>query len=276
MTFGITFDIDADIVAVITTSNNSDSSDNGAISSVNLLKNDIGVEQAGALVTILKEHLTLKSLCGNKGDETELDMSGKMKGNEDAVMLTAEIVDNGALTSLNLSSNGLGKLLLPDGWSYGYHNDYSGREFYKHTDGRKANSGTPEGTTSGAIIIAAAITYMGAISSVNLLENDIGTEHAEVLASILKEHPALKSLCGNKGDETELDVSGKAMGADGAVMLAAEIVGNRAMSKFTFSGDVRDSTPVTMGTSMAEADFSGKGLGASGAIMLLAFLPKCT
>jgi Ran GTPase-activating protein (RanGAP) involved in mRNA processing and transport len=79
----------------------------GAILSVNLLKNNIniGVEQARALVSILKEHPTLKSLCGNNGDETELDMSGKMAGAEDALMLAVEIVDNGALSSLNLSSN---------------------------------------------------------------------------------------------------------------------------------------------------------------------------
>jgi hypothetical protein len=74
---------------------------------VNLLKNGIGVEQARALVIILKEHSTLKSLCGNNGDETELNMSGKMNGAEDAIMLAAEIIDNGALTSLNVSSNNL-------------------------------------------------------------------------------------------------------------------------------------------------------------------------
>jgi hypothetical protein len=82
--------------------------DNGAILSVNLLKNSIGVEQARALVIILKEHSTLKSLCGNNGDETELDMSGKMNGAEDAIMLAADIIGNGALTSLNISSNSIG------------------------------------------------------------------------------------------------------------------------------------------------------------------------
>ena len=56
---------------------------------------------------MLKEHPTLKSLCGNRGDETELDMSGKMDGAVDATMLVAEVIDNGALTSLNLSSNSL-------------------------------------------------------------------------------------------------------------------------------------------------------------------------
>jgi hypothetical protein len=96
-----------------------------AIVSVNLLKNRIGVEQARALVIILKEHSTLKSLCGNNGDETELDMSGKMKGAEDAIMLAAEIIDNGALTQLDVSSNNLaGKTW--NGLKGAYDYDFSG------------------------------------------------------------------------------------------------------------------------------------------------------
>ena len=75
--------------------------------SVNMLNNSIGAEQAHALATILKEHATLKSLCGNKGDETELDMSGKKMGADGAIMLAPEIVANGALTSLNLAGNRL-------------------------------------------------------------------------------------------------------------------------------------------------------------------------
>jgi hypothetical protein len=51
---------------------------------------------------------------------------------------------------------------------------------------------------------------------------------------------------------------------------------NRALSKFTFSGDSGDSKPVTMKTTMTVADFSGKHLGVSGTIMLSGFLPKCT
>jgi hypothetical protein len=74
---------------------------------VNLLKNDIPMEQAKALARILKEHPTLKSLCGNSGKETELHMSGAEIGAEGAVMLAPEIAGNRALTSLNLSSNGL-------------------------------------------------------------------------------------------------------------------------------------------------------------------------
>jgi hypothetical protein len=63
---------------------------------------------------------------------------------------------------------------------------------------------------------------------------------------------------------------------EGAIALANAIPNMRAISQFTFSGDRRDSKPVTMETSMTEAHFSGKGLGLSGAIMLSAFLPKCT
>jgi Leucine-rich repeat (LRR) protein len=80
-------------------------SDMGAISSVNLLKNDIGVAQAEDLVSILKGHLTLKSLCGNKGNETALDMSGKMNGAADAIMLVTEIIDSRALLQLDVSDN---------------------------------------------------------------------------------------------------------------------------------------------------------------------------
>jgi hypothetical protein len=75
--------------------------------------NDIGAQQAHALANVLKEHATLKSLCGNKGNETELDMSGKKIGGkkigaDGAIMLAPEIADNGALVKLDISSNYIG------------------------------------------------------------------------------------------------------------------------------------------------------------------------
>jgi hypothetical protein len=86
-----------------------DTFDNRAISSVNLLQNKIGMDQAKALASILKEHPTLKSLCGNKGDETELDMSRTKipfrMDEGDTIMLAAEIVSNGTMMSLNVSGN---------------------------------------------------------------------------------------------------------------------------------------------------------------------------
>ena len=144
-----------------------------------------------------------------------------------------------------------------------------------HSDGakQKENPGKPE----GVIALSNAISANGALVSANLLNNGIDAEQAQNLATVLKEHATLKSLCGNTGDETELDMSGKGIGADGAIMLVPEIAVNGALAKFTFSGMVagKDGPPVTIETSMTEADFSNKKLGASGAIMLAAFLPKC-
>jgi hypothetical protein len=76
----------------------------GAISSVNFLQNKIGIDQAKALASMLKEHSTLQSLCGNTGDETELDMRSKEMDAGDVIMLAAEIVDNRALLSLDMSN----------------------------------------------------------------------------------------------------------------------------------------------------------------------------
>jgi hypothetical protein len=159
--------------------------------SVNLLKNGIGVEQARALVIILKEHSTLKSLCGNNGDETKLDISGKMNGAEDAIMLAAEITDNGT------------------------------------------------------------------ILSVNLIKNKIGVVQAKALASILKEHPTLKSLCGNSGKETELDMSGKEMDAGDAIMLVPEIVDNGALTSLDVSHNNLGALVLPEGWSEKKTDMGG-------------------
>jgi hypothetical protein len=82
-------------------------SDIRVISSLNLLLNNIGVDQAKDLVGILKDHPTLKTLCGNSGKETELNMSGKMHGAGDAVMLVPDIIDNRAMTKFDISNNAM-------------------------------------------------------------------------------------------------------------------------------------------------------------------------
>jgi hypothetical protein len=221
----------------------------GALSSVNLLKNDIGIDQAHILVSILKDHPALKSLCGNKGNEVELDMSDKMNGAADAIMLVPEITDNGAMTSLdvssnnlgqlappqgwrakdgdgqapwihadgrevqrgmpegskpegiiaianaipdmgallllNLANNSLGELVQPEGWSFGWHGDYSGDKFYKHTDGRKLKTGAPGGSKpEGIIAVANAIPDMGALTKLDISSNFIAVAQGEDLQRI--------------------------------------------------------------------------------------------
>jgi hypothetical protein len=140
---------------------------------------------------------------GPDGDGEYSDPNGKCHkalpaGSSDGVIaIVNAIPDMGALSVLNLAENNLGELVLPEGWTEDYDSDED-EEVYKHTDGReqKDHPGKPE----GIIAIANAIPDMRAISSVNLLKNGIGSDQAEALISMLKEHPTLKSLCGIRGD----------------------------------------------------------------------------
>jgi hypothetical protein len=79
--------------------------DMGSLSSVNLLKNGIGVDQASALVKIKESKPNLKTLCGFTLEETELDMSKQGLKAEDAVLLASDIQDMGSLSKLIFSGD---------------------------------------------------------------------------------------------------------------------------------------------------------------------------
>jgi hypothetical protein len=117
-----------------------------------------------------------------------------------------------------------------------------------------------------AIILASELPDKRAISSLDLLENDIPMEHAKSLANILKEHPTLKSLCGNSGEEIELDMSGKKIGVKGAIMLAPEITGNGALMSLNLASNCLcgidengDGVRVSGGTSAMATGVSNTG-----------------
>jgi hypothetical protein len=153
-----------------------------ALSSANLLKNSIGTNQALALVAILKEHPALKSLCGNKGDETELDVSGKMNGAADAIMLVPEIIDNGAMTRLVLSNNQLackaGGETIAD--------MLKGNSVLTELDISK-NIGFAEcNPVEFAQALSPGIAGNGAMTSLNLASNRLGAEGAKTVAEAIK------------------------------------------------------------------------------------------
>jgi hypothetical protein len=255
-----------------------------------MLGTKIGIEQAKVLAAILKEHSTLKSLCGNKGDETELNMSGKNIGAAGAIMLAPEIVDNGALSVLNLSICELWEV-----WAFSSGMDGSDQWWcngaYPFGYGeRNPCKEKPANTNKGFMSLCNAIKDNGALSSANLLRNRIGIDQAKALATILKEHPTLKSLCGNRGNETELDMSGKEIGVDGAIMLAPEIIDNGALSVANVYGnkigkeqlaklqEIMRAKPnlvslCGIADDATEADLSGIGMDADDAIVLASELP---
>jgi hypothetical protein len=131
---------------------------------------------------------------------------------------------------------------------------------------------------AGIIALAGVIPDMEAMTSLHVGKNNIPEKEMRKITTIAMRKNSMKILCEVPFKDktlTELDVSGKNLGTEGALVVAGYLDGNGALTNFTFSGD-DNSKSVTMETTMTVADFSGKGLGVSGAIMLSAFLPKCT
>jgi hypothetical protein len=80
----------------------------GAISSINLLRNKIPVEQAQELVKIMQAKEKLITLCGLSKEETELDFSSQRLGAGDAALIANDISNMEALIKLDVSSNRIG------------------------------------------------------------------------------------------------------------------------------------------------------------------------
>ena len=121
------------------------------------------------------------------------------------------IRSNGVLTSLNISTNNIGALVLPDGWTEEndemVSNEYSS---YRHTDGREQEEhpGKPEGVTA----LADAIKTNGALVKVNISANAIASKEAgKALAEALKNNTVLKEL--DVSDNLQKDWRGDVSGA---------------------------------------------------------------
>jgi hypothetical protein len=80
-----------------------------ALSVTNVMGNRIGKEQVTKLQEIMRSKPNLVSLCGIADDATEADLSGLGMDADDAAILASELPDKGAMTALNLASNGLGE-----------------------------------------------------------------------------------------------------------------------------------------------------------------------
>jgi hypothetical protein len=179
--------------------------------------------------------------------------------------------DRGELLVLNLASNDLGVLVLPEGWSKGSgQHDGHGYDWYKHTNG--ADQKEHPGKAEGIIALANAIPDMGALMKFDISMNNLYAAGAKALAEGLRGNQFM----------TELNLAGNEMGKDcgnrhakadmsGITALADVIPGMGAICTLTFG----NKQAVTMTTEMTEANFSGK-LYSHEAQIVAAFLPKCT
>ena len=81
---------------------------NGALSIANVMGNHIGEEMRSKLQEIMRSKPNLISLCGIADDATEANLSGRGMDADDAIILASELPGKRAMTSLDLTSNGLG------------------------------------------------------------------------------------------------------------------------------------------------------------------------
>ena len=98
--------------------------------------------------------------------------------------------NKGALTSLNISANQLGKNAAPAGFTRvaaEMISTDSEDDEYEHADGRRVTrrrGGKPE----GVITLANSIKNNGALTSLNLTSNLLGAEGAKHVAEAIKGH----------------------------------------------------------------------------------------
>jgi Ran GTPase-activating protein (RanGAP) involved in mRNA processing and transport len=172
----------------------------GALEKLRMANNDIATTKAGeAIGQALAHNSVLKELDLSNNDIGD-GGPGFAKGVADGLRT------NGALTSLNISENGIGELVPTEGWSI--KNKGFRCQRYVHTDGREQKE-APEMSPVAAIAMANAIKNNGALEKLRIGRNCIiGAEAGAALGDAIATNTALK----------ELDISGGKNEFGGAVL----------------------------------------------------------
>ena len=113
------------------------------------------------------------------------------------------------------------------------------------------------------------INDSGSLSELDLSKNNLRSKGLSVVSEALKS-TSIKQLNIAENLVTQNQRSYGDM--SGVIKFTEDMKDMGSLSKFTFSGDHRESKPVTVEVGMTEADFSGAKLQTSGAIILAAWL----
>jgi hypothetical protein len=89
------------------------------------------------------------------------------------------------MTTLNISSNRIGWLSVPDGWET-KKSDHGEYQLFKPPGGGWATTAPQGAKAEGIIAIADAISDMGALTSLNLASNQLNAEGAMIVAEAMK------------------------------------------------------------------------------------------
>jgi hypothetical protein len=144
--------------------------------------NELRADGGNALAAALKGNqvITELSIASNwlsYNSRGDVDMSG-------VNAISDVISDMGALSVLNLASNNLGELVLPEAWTKKFEQFDGKRQWvFTHADGTKQieHPGKPE----GIIALGNAIPDMRALTSLNLASNVLGVKDAKIIAACL-------------------------------------------------------------------------------------------
>jgi sorbitol-specific phosphotransferase system component IIA len=185
-----------------------------ALVSANLLCNGIGTEQAAVLVAVVKEHGTLESVCGLRGSDTVVDMIGKGMGAEDVVLLAGELESMEGLTELDLRHTLLGKegaaavVVALAGCGLLAKLTISGE------DGKETGWIEKEACAGSSLEVGAIVQYEGRPCRVTRVFSD-GDIKVRACGAVVTMEAGM----------TELDVSGKGLGAAAVAVVAGFLPG---------------------------------------------------
>ncbi len=216
---------------------------------MNVLGNRLRVEDAKQV-----NKRGLGTVCGLNGDETALNFSERDLSPGEAMLIANDIRNCSRLKRLDISKNGIGRLVVPDGWHYPAAH---GNGVWVHTDGRRQEErpGIPE----GLIALVESLKNHKALEKLNLSEIWADTKEAgQALADLLKENSVLRELdisnnfeendssssdgsgfaraltvgLGANGALTSLNLSRNGLGAEGAKHVAEAIKVNVSVLQY--------------------------------------------
>ncbi|KAK3249355.1 hypothetical protein CYMTET_41213 [Cymbomonas tetramitiformis] len=188
---------------------------NTSLNALNVWGNAMQLEGARALADAVKQRGAPVKLCGSLLDVEELNLHNVGLGPEDALLMANDLVFNGSLNTLSLSSNNIG----------------------------------PKGAKALAVALTpnAEGVFNGSLNTLDLRCNNIGPEGAKALAVALTPNAegvfngSLNTLTITDGvslpigalrrnELTELDLSGKRLRPEDAIILGALLVSNTSLN----------------------------------------------
>ena len=152
---------------------------NSALTSVNLLKNDLG-DGLEALSAAFEKSSTLKSLCGLSADQDTADFSRQRLNDADARLIAVELQFNSPLKSANLGLNDIGDEGVI-AISEALKTNSTLTELGLDSWSRSTNKIGP----AGAQALADMLKVNRPLTALNLRYNDIGVEGGKAIAEVL-------------------------------------------------------------------------------------------